>query len=326
MSNYIKNTQKVLKAYNEGVVKPQINSLNGEIVKVNTELDAKITQTLLDAKGYTDDQVAIVEGKVVALEGVVGGHVQDLNGKIVAANTRVDGVVSDAQALEGRVATNETDIANLKNAISNKNNNTLVVETVDQLPTEGMKVGDLVFVISEKRVYIYKSEVEKFVVLDELTNELDLVDYAKIEYVDGKIAEVNGTINAVKGELEAECGLKATKVELAEEVKTLNDKINGLVVNGGDTTQEIERVKQDLAATKNRVEANENNIAELTTGIAGVRATVNTHETRIAVLEGKTDSQGNRIGNLEEKVATLEVHTKELTESEIQSIIDFIKA
>ena len=281
MSNYIKNTKNILKSFNQNVVKPQIAELDGKLVQLGTDVDGKLGQL----KGYVDGQDQLLDAKVVALGEKVDGHVQALEGSIQGLDTKVDGHVQTLEGqigaldnkvdgavatingaisgLDTRVSVNETDIANLKAGLSNKNNNTLVVETRDQLPTEGMKTGDLVFVISEKRVYIYKSEVEGFVVLDELTNELDLVDYAKIAYVDGKIAEVNGTIEAVKGELEAECSLKATKVELSDAVLDLNQKIDGLVINGGDTTAELEAVKVRVTANEGAIANHEARVAEL---------------------------------------------------------------
>lgn len=267
MSNYMNNTKKILKSFNENVVKPQLLNVEGQVGALSSDVEAKLnafkgyvdgqdTQVLADAKAYAEGQVAVVDAKL-------DGAVATINGTI--------------GTLEGRVSTNESDITNLKNAVANKNNNTIVVDTEDEIaianPTP--KIGDLAYVISSKRAYIYKGEVAQnlrnvpfgWVVFDEITSELDLVKYAKIEFVEGKIAEVNGTIDTVKAELEAECELKATKVELGEEVKTLNERIDGLVINGGDTTQEVE-------ALKVRVEANEGAIAN--------------HEARMLVVERET--------------------------------------
>lgn len=274
-------------------VKDELDQTNGGIAgkietleqEVETKLgelksyvDTKDGEMLEEAKAYTDGELAktksVLEGKVTDLDERLTGEIAGINGSV--------------EALEGRVGIAETDITNLKNAISNKNNNTVVVETESEIAAANPnpKIGDLAYVISSKRAYIFKgveaptvkSVPAGWVVFDEITSELDLYKYAKIEFVEGKIAEAKAT-------LEAECDLKATKIELAEEVSTLNEKIAGLVIDGGDTTQEIEGLK-------GRIEVNEG-------AIAG-------HETRILALES--------------------VQSYELSDEDVKDIIDFVLA
>lgn len=95
------------------------------------------------------------------------------------AKEYVDGVVRDL------------DIDTLKDAIANKNNATVVVNTESEIESANAepRVGDLAFVIDSKRAYIYKgvdtlSAVgvpAGWVEFDEITNELDLVAYLKKE-------------------------------------------------------------------------------------------------------------------------------------------------
>lgn len=146
-----------------------------EISKIDAAYKAADVQTLESAKSYADTKIG--EAKT-ALERTIS-----------AVDAKVDTLQGDVTTLEGRVSVNETDIQNLKNAVSNKNNNTIVVNTEDEIAVENPnpKVGDLAYVISSKRAYIFKgvnaisakSVPQGWVVFDEITSELDLVDYLK---------------------------------------------------------------------------------------------------------------------------------------------------
>lgn len=148
---------------------------NSEISKIDAAYKAADVQTLESAKSYADTKIG--EAKT-ALERTIS-----------AVDAKVDTLQGDVTTLEGRVSVNETDIQNLKNAVSNKNNNTIVVNTEDEIAVENPnpKVGDLAYVISSKRAYIFKgvnaisakSVPQGWVVFDEITSELDLVDYLK---------------------------------------------------------------------------------------------------------------------------------------------------
>ena len=146
-----------------------------EISKIDAAYKAADVQTLESAKSYADTKIG--EAKT-ALERTIS-----------AVDAKVDTLQGDVTTLEGRVSVNETDIQNLKNAVSNKNNNTIVVNTEDEIATANAnpKVGDIAYVISSKRAYIFKgvnaisakSVPQGWVVFDEITSELDLVDYLK---------------------------------------------------------------------------------------------------------------------------------------------------
>lgn len=148
---------------------------NSEISKIDAAYKAADVQTLESAKSYADTKIG--EAKT-ALERTIS-----------AVDAKVDTLQGDVTTLEGRVSVNETDIQNLKDAVSNKNNNTIVVNNEDEIAVENPnpKVGDLAYVISSKRAYIFKgvnaisakSVPQGWVVFDEITSELDLVDYLK---------------------------------------------------------------------------------------------------------------------------------------------------
>ena len=146
-----------------------------EIAKIDAAYKAADVQVLSDAKAHAESKVG--EAKV------------ELERTISAVDAKVDTLQGEVTTLEGRVSVNETDIQNLKDAVSNKNNNTIVVNTEDEIAVENPnpKVGDLAYVISSKRAYIFKgvnaisakSVPQGWVVFDEITSELDLVDYLK---------------------------------------------------------------------------------------------------------------------------------------------------
>lgn len=146
-----------------------------EISKIDAAYKAADVQTLESAKSYADTKIG--EAKT-ALERTIS-----------AVDAKVDTLQGNVTTLEGRVSVNESDIQNLKDAVSNKNNNTIVVNTEDEIAVENPnpKVGDLAYVISSKRAYIFKgvnaisakSVPQGWVVFDEITSELDLVDYLK---------------------------------------------------------------------------------------------------------------------------------------------------
>lgn len=185
-----------------------VNTINGklDVINGNEETAGSISKALKDAKAYADEKVQEVNGANSALSGRVETVEQELeavDGKISTAKTEaieaaksalegsinaVDGKVTD---LTSKVSANETEIANIKDVLSNSNSNTIVVETEAEIATANAnpKVGDLAFVISSKRAYIYKgvetvtakNAPEGWVVFDEITNELDLVAYLKKE-------------------------------------------------------------------------------------------------------------------------------------------------
>ena len=103
-----------------------------EIAKIDAAYKAADVQTLESAKSYADT-------------------------KIGEAKTALEGSIA---TVDGKVSANESAISDLRDAISNKNSNTIVVETEAEIATANSnpKVGDLAFVITSKRAYIYKGD------------------------------------------------------------------------------------------------------------------------------------------------------------------------
>lgn len=164
------------------------------ITNAQADATAKSTQALKDAKAYTDAEIVKIDTAYKAAD------VQTLANAKSYADTKIDeakttlessinAVDSKVTTLTGKVSANESAISDLRDAISNKNSNTIVVETEDEIATANAnpKVGDLAYVISSKKAYIFKgvealsakAVPQGWVVFDEITSELDLVDYLK---------------------------------------------------------------------------------------------------------------------------------------------------
>ena len=175
----------------------RVNTLEGEMAKVDGKISTAKTGAVEDAKTYTDAEItkidtaykaadaqvlsdakAHAEAKVQEAKTALEGSISVVDGKVASAKTELQGNID---ILAGRVSTNESEISKLKDAVSNKNSNTIVVETEDEIATANAnpKVGDMAYVISTKRAYIYKgvdalsakAVPQGWVVFDEITSD-----------------------------------------------------------------------------------------------------------------------------------------------------------
>ena len=197
-----------------------------EIAKIDAAYKAADVQTLESAKSYADTKIG--EAKT-ALEGSIA---------------TVDGKVD---TLTSKVSANESAISNLRDAISNKNSNTIVVNTEDEISASNPnpKVGDIAYVISSKRAYIFKgvsaivvkSVPQGWVVFDEITSELDLVNYLKKSEADttyrklaDKIAEADLATELVN-KIDAKADKSYVDGELAKKTNEayVNTKVEEVV-------------------------------------------------------------------------------------------------
>ena len=215
-----------------------------EIAKIDAAYKAADVQTLESAKSYADTKIG--EPKT-ALEGSIA-------------------------TVDGKVSANESAISDLRDAISNKNSNTIVVETEAEIATANSnpKVGDLAFVITSKRAYIYKgveavtvrNVPEGWVVFDEITNELDLVNYLKKSEAEStyrklvdKIAEsdlatdLSSKINgkADTSYVNSELAKKATPAQITAAVTPVSEKADAnaqaIATETSNRVSEISRVE-----------------------------------------------------------------------------------
>lgn len=237
----INKALKDAKAYTDEKVQ-EINGVNsgltGRVETVEQGLqavDGKIntakTEAIEAAKSHTTQEISKIDAAYKAadtatLESAKADTLEKVNAAKGELQSKIDG-------LTGKVDTNEREIASLKEAVTNKNNNTVVVNTEAEIATANAepKVGDLAFVISSKRAYIYKgveavtakNAPEGWVVFDEITSELDLVDYLK------------------KTDAEATYRKKADKIAEGDLATELAQKINEKL-NSGQVDAKIEAV------------------------------------------------------------------------------------
>ena len=251
---------KVLKELVEGEVARATSveeSLSERLDVIEGVGEGSINKALKDAKGYTD------------------GKIGEVNGTI--------------SALDGRVSANEGVISNLQNLVSNKNNNTIVVETEAEISVENSspKVGDLAFVISTKRAYIYKgvqaailSEVPTgWVVFDEITNELDLVNYLKKSDAESTYRKLSEKI--AEGDLEL--GLAAKINEKANQSTLESEIASAKAFATAEAQREAGVVDGKLTSAK----------AELQGNIDAVNGKVEANKSAIAILNGNASTTGS---------------------------------
>ena len=254
-----------------------------EIAKIDAAYKAADVQTLESAKSYADTKIG--EAKT-ALEGSIA---------------TVDGKVT---TLTGKVSANESAISDLRDAISNKNSNTIVVETEAEIATANSnpKVGDLAFVITSKRAYIYKgvealtakNAPEGWVVFDEITNELDLVNYLKKSEAEStyrklvdKIAEsdlatdLSSKINgkADTSYVNTELAKKATPAQITAAVTPVSQKANAnesaIAQEVTDRQGEITRVEGLVTSVDGKVDGLSTSLTEKETALKAEDAKLN---------------------------------------------------
>lgn len=271
---------------------------NSEISKIDAAYKAADAQVLSDAKAHA-------EAKVQEAKTALESSISVVDGKVDSAKTELQGNID---TLAGRVSANESEISKLKDAVSNKNSNTIVVNTEDEIATSNPnpKVGDLAYVISSKRAYIFKgvdaivvkSAPQGWVVFDEITSELDLVDYLKKDEAEAtyrklsvKIAENDlatelvNKIDAkadksyVDGELakktnEAYVDSKVEEVVAPVRTESAQNKVD-IAKEVADRTSEITRVEGAITSSVNAAKQ------ELTSSLTEKETALKAEDTRL---------------------------------------------
>ena len=273
---------KVLKDLIDGEVARATSAegvLAGRLDVVEGNGEGSINKALQNAKTYADTKVQ--EAKTTFESSINNAY-----GKIDSNKIELQGNID---ALAGRVSTNESDIANLKDTVANKNSNTIVVNTEAEIsdanPTP--KVGDLAYVISTKRAYIYKgvhaailSEVPAgWVVFDEITNELDLVGYLKKSDAESTYRKLSEKI--AEGDLEL--GLAAKINEKANQSTLESEIASAKAFATAEAQREAGVVDGKLTSAK----------AELQGNIDTVNGKVEANKSAIAILNGNASTTGS---------------------------------
>lgn len=257
----------------------RVNTLEGEMAKVDGKISTAKTGAVEDAKTYTDAEItkidtaykaadaqvlsdakAHAEAKVQEAKTALEGSISVVDGKVASAKTELQGNID---ILAGRVSTNESEISKLKDAVSNKNSNTIVVETEDEIATANAnpKVGDMAYVISTKRAYIYKgvdalsakAVPQGWVVFDEITSELDLVNYLKKSEAEATYRKLSAKI--------AESDLAT---ELVNKIDAKADKsyVDGELAGKTDEAYVNSKVEEVVAPVRTESAQNKANIAK----------------------------------------------------------------
>ena len=305
---------KIATAKGEAVTEAKAHT-NAEISKLDTAYKAADAQVLSDAKAYTDSKV---EEEVGKLNTSLTDSINAVDTKADGINTKVVAVEGNVTALTQRVSTNESDIADLKAAVSNKNNNTIVVNTEAEIAdaNPNPKEGDLAYVISSKRAYIFKgvnamavkSVPQGWVIFDEITSELDLVDYLKKSDAEGlyrrkdvKIAEddlhadLAGKLNAKadKSYVDTQLAGKTTEAYVDSKVEAVvapvrtqatnnASAITSLRNNLNDEVSRLEELSSDHFSTLNgSIETVDNKATALSASLTEKETALKAEDTKL---------------------------------------------
>ena len=302
----------------------RVNTLEGEMAKVDGKISTAKTGAVEDAKTYTDAEItkidtaykaadaqelsdakAHAEAKVQEAKTALEGSISVVDGKVASAKTELQGNID---ILAGRVSTNESEISKLKDAVSNKNSNTIVVETEDEIATANAnpKVGDMAYVISTKRAYIYKgvdalsakAVPQGWVVFDEITSELDLVNYLKkseaeatYRKLSAKIAESDLATELVN-KIDAKADKSYVDGELAGKTDEayVNSKVEEVVApvrtesaqNKANITKEVEDRKAEITRVEGVITSSVNAAKqELTSSLTEKETALKAEDTRL---------------------------------------------
>lgn len=267
----------------------RVEAVEQKVEAVDGKISAAKTEAVKSAKTYTDDEIGKIDTAYKAADAkVLEDAKADAQAKVQEAKTELDNSI---KALTGKVTTNESDIQNLKNAVANKNNNTIVVNTEDEIVTTNAnpKVGDLAYVISSKRAYIYKgvdalsakAVPQGWVVFDEITSELDLVNYLK------------------KSEAESTYRKLSEKIAESDLATELVSKIDSKL----DGTQVDSKISAAVSSVSTKVDANE----------AAITKEVSDRQGEISRVEGLvTSAKGELNDSLTEKETALKAEDTKL--------------
>ena len=290
--------KKVAKA---DVVNGLKETLEGKVLDAR---QGKVLKDLVDgevARATTAE--GVLAGRLDVIEGVGEGSI---NKALEDAKVYTDGKIGEVNGaisgLEGRVATNEGEISNIKDILANKNSNTIVVETEEEISIENPtpKIGDLAFIISTKRAYIYKGIQAAilsgipagWVVFDEITNELDLVNYLKktdaeatYRKIADKITEGDLAVNlAAKINNKADTATVNAALDLKANQNTLESEVaSARTFATSEAQREAGVVDRKLTSAK----------AELQGNIDTVDGKVEANKSAIAVLNGDVSTTGS---------------------------------
>lgn len=261
----------------EAELQSQIKTVTTEVEKINHAE----TGVLKQSKDYTDLKAAELEGilatdlsqqleslktnvdeELSVLTNKVSSDLSDTNEKIQSLDERVNQIQSSILDLESEITDLSSEdaqltqsIKELKDVLSNRGSDTLVFATYDEFTKAELnpKIGDLAYVIENKRAYIYQGE-QGWILFDEITTNVDLADYIK----QGEVESLAGQLNKkIADETERSTQAIAKLESSANDLKATVQSNSGLIQELEETTaqhyNEISSLKQDTY-TKEEVE------------------------------------------------------------------------
>lgn len=299
---------------------------------VDTRITAAKNEAVESAKTYTNGQISTIDTAYKAadakvLEDAKADAAEKVRVAKEALESSISGVDGKVTALTSKVSANETAISNLRDAISNKNSNTIVVNTEDEIATANAnpKVGDMAYVISSKRAYIYKgvealsvkSVPQGWVVFDEITSELDLVNYLKkseaeatYRKLSAKIAEsdlatdLSSKINgkADTSYVNTELAKKATPAQITEAVNPVSQKANAnesaIAREVTNRQGEITRVEGLVTSVDGKVNGLSTSLTEKETALKAEDTKLNNRISKFAPVVAKEEPTETEAGHV----------------------------
>lgn len=306
------------------IVEPKLDAVVAESAQNKLDI-AEVKQTVESNKTATDEAIAVVDKKVednkVATDeaiAAVEGKATENASAITALDQKVDTKVGE---LEAKDAEQDQEIAKLKETVTNKNNNTIVVNTFEEIAGANPepKAGDLAYVLDEKKAYIFTMNAPtarvtkngdvtgQWVIFDEITTELDLVEYLKKSEAEDTYRKLADQIAKVDLDeaLVAEIDAKATTEAMNEALATKAEK---------EHVHEMTEVTglQDALDGKSDV-GHKHVVADITDFADEVESAIVAKDyatnTALTAVEGKVDTH----------IADDEKH---LSEEQIQQLVD----
>ena len=203
-------------------------------------------------QGSIDNLTEIVEVNKVAIEKTVS----DLDGRVAVVEGKVSDLENTVEVLTTEDARLADEIQKVKDVLANKGSDTLVFATHDEFVNATLtpKIGDLAFIIESKRAYIYQGE-QGWILFDEISTEIDLIDYIKkAEVVELLSALDNKLAIEVQRALTAEQGLQEQVDELTVNVDKNTKDIKGLEATVEEHSNKINELKEEVY-TREEVDA-----------------------------------------------------------------------
>lgn len=317
-------------------------------------------------KDYSED-ISNLESRLNTLEGTTIKSLQDqitdlqtakasLESAVAAAQTAINGLKDRASSLESAVAALETAKKNLEKKVGDNAAAITAIEgniatLKNDLATLTSRVATLEDAVAKNKTAIEKIEADlakkadKSYVDGELAKKADLQyvkdTYATITYVDNAVAELNGAIKTIQGDI----------TNIKSDLSAANTAISGLQ---GDMTQaksaittlqgEMSQAKTDIIAAKNAADKAQEDATKALTEIDNIKEALkaiytkaevdaivknldSTINARIDVLEGRVAANEEAIAGLDSTVASHKALIDNLQEQidETNKAIDTLK-